>query len=95
MILKAQLWQNIIQSFSHVLMYWLCREETDLALVFPDVTAKVMENTLNLLRVGTLQETLDPQQLSEARELCQDLKLPEFIVAGMITHYILVTFFCL
>ena len=64
-------------------MYWLCREETDLALVFPAVTAKVMENTLNLLRKGTLQETLDPQQLKEASELCQDLQLPDYILSGL------------
>ena len=54
-----------------------------MALVFPDVTAKVMENTLNLLRKGTLQETLDPQQLKEASELCQDLQLPDYILAGL------------
>ena len=83
MIWKAQLWQNVIQSFSHVLMYWLCREETDLALVFPDVTVKVMENTLNLLKKGTLQETLDPQHLKEASELCQDLQLPDYILSGL------------
>ena len=54
-----------------------------MALVFPAVTAKVMENTLNLLKKGTLQETLDPQQLKEASELCQDLQLPDYILAGL------------